>query len=277
MDTLTFATQLAKKTGDLLLSYYKTSGIHAELKSDRTVVTEADFAADQLLRESIQLVYPNDGILSEEAGTIFPAHKPAVWIVDPLDGTTNFTLGLHYWGISIARLIDGQPDLGVLYFPLLDELFTATKGEGAFLNDSQLHGKPPTRDQPWSFFSCCSRTFRQYDVKIRYKTRILGSAAYGLATVARGSAALAFEVTPKVWDFSASWLITQEAGGVIAPISGESPFPLIPGMDYDQISYPVLAAATPELWDQGQKKIVLKRNNNKSSGEWVTWEPPRIT
>ena len=202
--------------------------------------------------------FPNDGILSEEAGTIYPPNKHAVWIIDPLDGTTNFSLGLHYWGVSIARLMDGSPDLGVLYFPLLDELFTASKGAGAFLNGSQLIVKPPAPDQPTSFFSCCSRGNRFYNVEIRYKTRILGSAAYGLATVARGSAILAFEVTPKVWDFSASWLITQEAGGIIAPYEGDNPYPLIPGIDYAEKSYPLLTAASFELLAEGRKKITKK-------------------
>jgi myo-inositol-1(or 4)-monophosphatase len=258
MNTIEFANQLAKETGDLLLSYYRPSGIQSQIKSDRTVVTEADLAADQLLRQRISTAFPQDGILSEEAGTTYPTDKPAVWIIDPLDGTTNFSLGLHYWGISIARLVDGYPDLGVLYFPLLDELFSTTRGSGAYLNGSQLQVKPPSPDQPTSFFSCCSRAYRFYKVDIRYKTRILGSAAYGLATVARGSAILAFEVTPKVWDFSASWLITEESGGLIAPLNGGNPFPLKPGVDYANKSYPLITAATPALIEEGRTKICKK-------------------
>jgi myo-inositol-1(or 4)-monophosphatase len=255
MNALEFTIQLAKETGDLLLSHYQRSGIQSQFKSDRTVVTEADLAADQLLRKRISAAYPEDGILSEEAGTIYPTEKSGVWIIDPLDGTTNFSLGLHHWGLSIARLMNGSPDLGVLYFPLLDELFSASKGGGAYLNGSQLKVKPPSPSQPVSFFSCCSRAYRHYDIDIRYKTRLLGSAAYGLATVARGSAILAFEVTPKVWDFSASWLITEEAGGLMAVLEGCNPYPLTPGIDYESKSYPLLAAATPELLDEGKTKI----------------------
>ena len=258
MDTLIFATDLAKKAGALLLNYYQPKGIHADLKSDSTVVTEADLAADQLIRESIEQAYPDDGIISEEAGTIFPQGKSDVWIVDPLDGTTNFSLGIQHWGIALSRITDGYPDLGVLYFPLLDELYTAEKGGGASLNGTQLTVKVSDASQPMSFFLCCSRTFRHYDVSVRYKTRILGSAAYGLCTVARGSARLAFEVTPKVWDFSASWLITQEAGGFIAPLNGDSPFPLIPGIDYEKLSYPMLAAASQEMWEEGRQQIIPK-------------------
>ncbi|MBU1660554.1 MAG: hypothetical protein KKD28_03670 [Chloroflexi bacterium] len=274
MDTLNFATQIARQTGKLLLAHYRRSGIRASLKADHTVVTEADLAADCLIRQAIREHYPDDGLLSEEEGTIYPAGKSAVWIVDPLDGTTNFSLGMHYWGISIARLVDGEPDTAALYFPLLDELFTASRGGGAYLNGSRLEVKPPAPDQASQrvsesasrpnpgqamfVFSCCSRTHANYKVSIRYKTRILGSAAYGLCTVARGSAVLAFEVTPKVWDFCGSWLVTREAGGVIRVLDGGTPFPLIPGTDYEGMSYPILAAATPELWAEGQGKIIPK-------------------
>jgi myo-inositol-1(or 4)-monophosphatase len=262
MNILKFTSQLARETGELLLSYYQRSGIQSQLKSDRTAITEADLAADHHLHNQISKAYPGDAILSEEATTTFPTRKSAVWIIDPLDGTTNFSLGFHYWGVSIARLINGYPDLGVLYFPLLDELFTASKGAGAYLNDHRLEVKPPNPSQLTSFFSCCSRTNRFYDVDIKYKTRILGSAAYGLATVARGSAILAFEVTPKIWDFSASWLITQEAGGLIAPLDGQEPYPLIPGVDYRNKSFPILTAANSELFIEGKSKIRKKKAGN---------------
>jgi len=255
MDTIKFATQLAQETGKLLLNYYQPDGIATTFKSDHTVLTEADLAADRLLQSRIQEFFPDDGILSEEAGTTYPENKAGVWIIDPLDGTTNFSLGLHYWGISIARIVNGFPDLGVLYFPLLDELFIASRGTGSFMNGTQLKVNPPNPDRPTSFFSCCSRAYRYYDVDIRYKTRILGSAAYGLVTVARSSAVLAFEVTPKVWDFSASWLIIEEAGGLIAPLNGENPFPLVPGCDYGNKSFPLISAATPELLSEGRRKI----------------------
>ncbi len=273
MDTLTFASQLAQRAGELLLTHYRRSGVRATLKADRTVVTEADLAADRLIRQTICENYPDDGLLSEEEGTIYPAGKRAVWIIDPLDGTTNFSLGMHYWGVSIARLVDGEPDTAALYFPLLDELFTASRGGGAYLNGSRIEVKAPDQasqrvsesasqpnpGQAMFVFSCCSRTLADYKFSLRCKTRILGSAAYGLCTVARGSAVLAFEVTPKVWDFCGSWLVMREAGGVIRVLDGGTPFPLIPGTDYEGQGYPILAAATPEMWAEGRGKIIPKR------------------
>ena len=257
-DVLSFTAQLAQRTGDLLTTYYHPSGINTSIKVDRTAVTDADLAADQLISESIREKYPEDGLLSEEADTTYPEAKSAVWVVDPLDGTTNFSLGLHYWGVSIARLVNGEPDTAALYFPILGELYTAQRGQGAFLNGVRLMVKSPDENQPFTFFACCSRSHRHYDINIRYKTRILGSAAYGLATVARGSAVLAFEVTPKIWDFSASWLVVREAGGVIQVLDGDPAFPLSPGIDYAGNSFPILAAATPELWSEGRGKITLK-------------------
>jgi len=257
-NALAFASQLAVKTGELLMEYYQPRGINTSLKDDHSAITEADLGADRLISESIQERYPKDGLLSEEANTSYPEGKPAVWVVDPLDGTTNFSLGLHYWGVSIARLVNGEPDTAALFFPLLGELFTTQRGEGAFLNGDRLQAKAPDKNQPFAFFACCSRSHRRYDIKIRYKTRVLGSAAYGLATVGRGSAVLAFEVTPKIWDFADSWLVTREAGGAIGALDEDTVFPLTPGQDYAGKSFPILAAATPGLWSEGKRKITLK-------------------
>lgn len=254
-----FTSQLAQEIGNLLLEYYQPGGIEPKLKADRTAVTDADLAADRLIRQAIQERFPTDGILTEEAETLYPSEKSVVWVVDPLDGTTNFSLGLHYWGVSIARLVDGQPETAALYFPALGELFTAQSGQGAYLNGERMQAKAPDEKQPFTFFSCCSRTHHRYDVSVKYKTRILGSAAYGLITVARGSAVLALEVTPKVWDFSASWLITQEAGGLILALDSEAVFPLESGIDYGDRSFPILTAATPELQAEGLRKIVLRQ------------------
>ncbi len=259
MDTiLEFSTDLAQRTGKLLLDRFQIQGMQVTLKADQSVVTEADRAADQLIRSALQANFPQDGILSEEDQTTFPADKNTVWVIDPLDGTTNYALGLHYWGVSIARLKQGKPQLAVLYFPLINELYTAMEGKGASLNENRLEILPSQAQTTTTFFSCCSRTHQSYQVKIKYKPRILGAAAFGLTSVARGSSILAFESTPKVWDLSGAWLVLQEAGGKIGPLTGPAPFPLIPGQDYANFSYPTLAAPTLETWNWGVKRIIPK-------------------
>ena len=179
-DPLSFARDLAVSTGKLLQDYFHISGISGQLKSDRTIVTEADLAADRFIQAEISRQYPDDYILTEESGTIYPGDDRPTWIIDPLDGTTNFSLGLHFWGVSIARIQDNLPDIAAIYFPMLDELYSASRGAGAWLNEDKLPLASFHQPGSSTFFSCCSRTFKHYDVGIRYKARILG-ARYFLA------------------------------------------------------------------------------------------------
>jgi myo-inositol-1(or 4)-monophosphatase len=254
--TLNFATQLAQQSGELLTEHYRNKIIKASVKSDHSVVTDADLAADQLISQSIMEKYPEDNILSEELHTQLESNGgTATWIIDPLDGTTNFSLGLPFWGVSITRVVKGMPELAVLYFPLLEELYTARQGGGAEMNGRSIQVKPPIPDHPAAFFSCCGRTHRRYHVTVPYKPRILGSAAYGFCTVASGIAVLGFEATPKIWDIAGAWLLIPEAGGVIAPHLGEAPFPLKSGVDYTGKSFPTLAAATPALIARAREQI----------------------
>ncbi|MGD2156344.1 MAG: inositol monophosphatase family protein [Anaerolineales bacterium] len=257
-NTLTFITRLAHQAGAVLVAHYDRTGTRAEIKADQTFVTEADLAADQLISNAISESFPKDNLISEELNPIYNENMRWTWVVDPLDGTTNFALGLHYWGVSIARLNNNNIDVAALYFPMLDELFTAQRGNGAFLNGNPLNVNEIKRADQKSFFTCCSRTHRNFNISVPYKTRILGSAAYGFCSIARGSSLLAFEVTPKIWDLAASWLVVEEAGGVIEPYQQPSPFPLLPGHDYSLISYPTLAAINPELVKKGRKWITPK-------------------
>ena len=256
---LQFAVSLAQQAGDLLLDFFRHADLQTNFKPDHSVVTEADLAADELISKAIQEQYPGDMLLSEETQTRYPngtnPTQPPVWIIDPLDGTTNFSLGLHFWGISIARLVKGVPETAVLYYPLIEELYTAERGRGAFLNDEPIHIQPPRVEYPLPFFACCSRTFRQYNVEVPYKVRVLGSASYTFCAVARGIAVLGFEATPKIWDIAGAWLLVEEAGGTIETLHGSEPFPLETAMDYAGMDFPTLAAATPQLASKARGQI----------------------
>jgi len=261
---LTFAEQLAIETGKHLLDFFSPNGTTASLKEDYSVVTEADLSADRLISQSIHDSFPADSLISEELQPSSTVSDGAVWIIDPLDGTTNFSLGMPIWGVSIARLVDGWPALGAVYFPVLDELFTAQRGSGAFLNGERITTQPPIPGQPNSFFTCCTRTHRHYEVSIRYKTRILGSACYSVCAVARGMAVVGFEATPKIWDIAASWLILEEAGGAIVTIDGPQPFPLQPNFDFQQTSFPILSGANEELISTARGQIKRKKASHQS-------------
>lgn len=255
---LLFAEHLARRTAVLLMEYYNQVGLATRLKADRSVVTEADLAADRLISASLQQVFPKDGIISEELQTISPEDVTRVWVVDPLDGTTNFSLGIPFWGVSIACLVNGWPDTAAIYFPVLDEMYTAQRGKGARFNGSPLQIDPSMLDRPGTFFACCSRTHRRYNVSVPYKPRILGCAAYNFCILARGIALLTFEAAPKIWDIAGAWLVVREAGGVIQPLNGIMPFPISPLTQYREQNFPTLAAITEQLETNSLNQIQPK-------------------
>ena len=257
-DPMDFAVNLALQTGDLLQKYYNPAGIHASSKPDQTVVTEADLAADKLISEQIKKHFPRDGIVSEESSHFAEDPGFPTWVIDPLDGTTNFSLGLAIWGVSIARLVNGYPELGAIYFPRLNELYTTSRGVGAYFNNTPISTQAPNPAQPMSFFACCSRSFRNFNISVPYKPRIMGSSTYIFSMVARGTALLGLDTTPKIWDLAAVWLLVEEAGGIMSTFEGLPPFPISPNVDYSTTSYTILAAATQKLLKMGRKKIQRK-------------------
>lgn len=253
-DVHLFTAGLARDTGEILRRYFEQPGRRARYKPDNTLLTEADLAADRHIRTVIRAVFPDDAILSEEEGTVFPLDGGPTWVIDPLDGTTNFSQGLHHWGVSIARIVDGFPQTAALSFPVIGELYTAHTGQGAWLNGSPLT-VPPADSHMVSFFLCDSRLHRRYTTTIRYKPRILGSAAYTFCAIAKGIGVIGFESVPKIWDIAAAWLVLREAGGALAAL--EEVFPLEPGSDYARRSFPLIGAADEGHLAAAQEKIQL--------------------
>lgn len=217
-------------------------------KADGTLVTQTDQAVDELLAKRLGEIYPAHAVLSEERTTTYDPALRFTWVVDPIDGTTNFARGLPVWGISIALLEWGVPVVGAVGFPSLHETFSASKGFGAALNRLPIATAGDRRVDSQHFIMCCTRTGRRYRVDTPLKPRILGSAAYHLLKVADGSALAAIEATPKIWDLAAALLILAEAGGVVQPLSGRRPFP-VPARagDFRTHSFPLLAAANPDI------------------------------
>lgn len=253
-----FAVRLAREAGELILSTPKEKRITPDFKSDHSIVTDADKAADYLISSRIQEYFPGETIISEELRPVYTQLQKTqdefVWIIDPLDGTTNFSLGLPFWGVSIACIKDGFPFVGVIYFPLSNELFSAQKAAGAFVND-----EPLVQNNIYShlsYFSCCSRTHQQFKVSVPYKTRILGSTCYTLCSVAKGTSILGFEATPKIWDIAAGWIIVEEAGGSINTWGDTKPFPLIQGINYSQINFTTIAGLSQNIITKARQQII---------------------
>ena len=261
-DVIDNAIQIVEQTGEILLKHFQSPELKSNLKDDQSVVTNADLEADQFISTALKRHFPKDLILSEELQTTLPSTTPdkdhSIWIVDPLDGTTNFSLGLHIWGVLLTRLINGNPELAVLYFPMVNELYHAQSGKGAYLNGKPIHVEPPNKDRPLPFFACCSRTYRLHDIHVPYKPRILGSAAYSFCCVARGVAVLGFDATPKIWDIAGAWLLLKEAGGAVELFEKNNLFPLMPGINYAHNNLKIIAAPTIEMIEKARKQIIPK-------------------
>lgn len=249
------AAQIARDAGELLMRHFCDESLTSDWKQDYSIVTEADVAADRLIADALASKFPSDAILSEELAPTSAAASRHTWVVDPLDGTTNFSLGVQHWGVSIARCDASGPDVGVMFFPALGEMYVASRGAGATMNGRPIHARAPSASRPLGMIACCARTPRFYHVNLPMKVRVFGSAAYTLACVARGSAAIGMETRPKIWDLAAGWCLVEEAGGAIETLDGSEPFPLHADREYAARSFAVLAAASPALLAQAREHI----------------------
>jgi myo-inositol-1(or 4)-monophosphatase len=247
---LDFAESITTRVGKQLMQDF--GQVQALQKADGTLVTTADKWADQEIRDAIASTFSGYGILSEESDQVFPGTEWC-WVIDPLDGTTNFTRGIPIWSISLGLLYQGTPIFGYVYAPPLDQAFhgfwPGTSGlstpTGAFLNHHPIHA---SSDSPSNnhFFNLCSRSLGVAQPDFPCKIRMLGVASYNFLTVATGATLGGVEATPKVWDLAGAWVIVQAAGAKWVSLKSE-PFPLLPGENYSDRSFPTLIVSRPEL------------------------------
>ncbi|MDM9385771.1 inositol monophosphatase family protein [Chlorogloeopsis sp. ULAP01] len=247
---LEFAQSTTARVGKQLMQDF--GQVQALQKADGTLVTRADQWADQELRDAIASTFPGYGILSEEGDKVFPGTEWC-WVIDPLDGTTNFTRGIPIWAISLGLLYQGVPVFGYVYLPPTDEAFygfwEGSSGlavpTGAFRNHHPIH---TSSDAPSNnhFFNLCSRSLSVIQKGFPCKIRMLGVASYNFLTVATGAVLGSVEATPKVWDMAGAWVIVQAAGGTWVSLKSE-PFPLLSGVDYRDRSFPTLVVSRPDL------------------------------
>ncbi|MBE9178800.1 inositol monophosphatase family protein [Oculatella sp. LEGE 06141] len=250
-DVLTFAETTTARVGAQLLNEF--GQVTAAEKADGSLVTQADRWADEELRGAIAQAFPAHGVLSEEVEHIFP-DQDWCWIIDPIDGTTNFARGVPIWGISLGLLYQGTPVFGYVHLPPIAQSFYGywygTSGlsgpTGAFLNHQPIHA---STDAPSAnhFFNLCARSTSVLQNPVPCKIRMLGVATYNLLTIAAGIALGGVEATPKIWDIAAVWAIVQAAGAAWVPLETDPIFPLKVGEDYSQRSYPTLVVSQPEL------------------------------
>ena len=220
------AIELAREAGALLRTGLGAAG-PIEHKGAIDLVTDFDLRSERLLVDGLRRSFPQDPILAEEGGG---ASGPRRWLVDPLDGTTNFAHGLPHFSVSIAYAEDGAVRLGVVYDPTRDELFEALAGAGARLN-----GRPMRVSETTDLGRSLLVTGFPYDIRTQPETNLepfarfalrsvgvrrFGSAALDLAYVACGRFDGYWELRLSPWDWGAGLLLVREAGGLVTQADG---------------------------------------------------------
>lgn len=225
-----FAILTAKKAGKLILNHFNKLGENdVTYKSSYELVTKFDFESEKLIISEIQKKFPNHAIISEEAGEL-PKNSDYTWIIDPLDGTTNFKIGSPFWAVSIGLVHQDKIILGVINAPAMNELYVVEKGKGAYLNSKKLHvssqGDFANAINTYchgSTLNDIKRAMKIYsNLKLHTRDcRQLGSAALELGFVAAGRTESINIPGAHQWDVAAGVLLVREAGGHVTNFIGK--------------------------------------------------------
>src|SRR3990167_711470 len=221
---LTIATQAARNAAKIILrNVDRLDRITVTSKGNKDFVTDVDRLVEEEIIRTIQKSYPDHAILAEESGKL--AGSDYCWIIDPIDGTTNFIHGFPQFSISIALKQKNQLEVGLVYDPLRNELFTAAHGRGAHLNDRRIRvsGVKNLKDAlvgtgfPVRNLSSVKSYLKMFEEMLEQSSglRRAGSAALDLAYVAAGRLDAFWESGLGIWDIAAGALLIQEAGGMI--------------------------------------------------------------
>ncbi|QSI75165.1 MULTISPECIES: inositol monophosphatase family protein [Niveibacterium] len=247
--TLNIAVKAARRAAGIInRASMDLDQVEVRTKQPNEFVTEVDRAAEASIIETIREAYPDHAILAEESGALGESEHQ--WIIDPLDGTTNFIHGFPQYAVSIAYAQAGVVQHGVVYDPTRNELFTASRGRGAFLNDRRIRVSRRIRLNdslvgtgfPYRAFEHADaymKMFRELTEKTAGLRRP-GAASLDLAYVACGRFDAFFEIGLAPWDFAAAALMVQEAGGLVSDFAG----------DANYVSTGNIVAGTPKVFAQ---------------------------
>ena len=251
----------ARAAGNVLLrSMHKLDAINVVEKDRMDFASDVDDAAEKIIIKELRRAYPDYAILGEEGGA--QGSSRSVFVIDPLDGTSNYLRGLPHWCVSIALVEGGEVQHGVVFDPLRNELFTSSRGSGAVLNDRRIRVSerkelagamlgtgfaPRERERTPAQLECIREVLRDAE-----DIRRTGSAALDLAYVACGRIDAYFEAGLKPWDIAAGLLLVREAGGRVCDFRGSGTGPL----DARGIATRQLIAGNLKITDALQKVVV---------------------
>ena len=233
--TLNIAIRAARSAGRIVMRFYeRTEQLVVETKSRNDFVSEVDRAAEAAIVQELRSKFPDHTILGEEGGRQGGRSTEFEWLIDPLDGTTNYLHGFPQFSISIAMRYRGQLEHGVVYDPLREELFTASRGRGAHLNDRRLRvTKRPGIEGALLGTGIPFRDLGHIDAYLGMLKALLadsagirrpGSAALDFAYVAAGRLDGFWELGLSEWDFAAGALLVIESGGTVTDLAGGDRF-----------------------------------------------------
>ena len=246
---LNIAVRAARKAGSIInRASLDLGGLEVRSKRQNDFVTRVDTAAEEAILEVVRKAYPDHAILAEESGAAEGAAAEYQWIIDPLDGTTNFIHGFPQYCVSIGIRHRGALTHGVVYDPNRNEIFTASKGRGAYLNDRRIRVSKCLRlgdalvgtGFPFREVSRLDLYLQQMRSVINASAglRRAGAAALDLAYVACGRLDAFWELGLSPWDMAAGALLVQEAGGLVSDLRGEG----------DYLDSGEVACATPKIF-----------------------------
>jgi myo-inositol-1(or 4)-monophosphatase len=253
-DYSTSVTAILEQAGkQLIMPAYQAQASAKQIKEDGSIVTATDLKTQQYLQAKLSEHYPDIGFLGEEMTSEEQLEclngGGRFWCVDPLDGTSNFTIPLPHFASSLALIEDGKPVFACIHDPLLDETFTASNGGGAFLNGRPVHASPQPLLADAIGFIDFKRLNRETAAmlatqKLFRSQRNIGSCALEWAWLAAGRAHFIIHGGEKIWDYSAGSLLAQEAGCIVTDFEDRHPFHTC------QLSSAIIAASHEKIHHQ---------------------------
>jgi myo-inositol-1(or 4)-monophosphatase len=244
---LNIAIKAARRAGTIInRASMDLTKVVVHRKGDCDYVTDVDRSCEEAIVDVLGSAYPDHAMLGEECGLQGSDTAEFQWIIDPLDGTTNFIHGLPHYAVSIALLHRGQVNQAVIYDPARNELFTASRGDGAFLNDRRVRVSGRIRyaqallGASWPAHNKAHEPRFRTMIEACVGIRCAGSSVLDLAYVAAGRLDGFCAVGLKSWDMAAGSLLVLEAGGLVADFDGEQTW-----MDHGNV-----LAATPKIFTQ---------------------------
>ncbi len=272
--TLTIARRAAISAGKVILRYYENlERVNISSKRHNDLVSEVDIKAEQEIIQVLRRTYPDHAILGEESGALAGTESYNEWLIDPLDGTTNYLHGVPHFCVSIAFRQHGRLESGLIYDPLRQEFFSASRGGGAHLNDRRMRVAPrnsldgaliATGLPPWkvgsrpAFIAALAALISQGAM-----SRSTGSAALDMAHVACGRLDGFWELGLNPWDIGAGTLLVQEAGGLVGDCDG----------GHEHFRSGNVTCANPKLFKALVKTLHANLNTPPGAGAATTTAP----